>query len=927
MGPYSRVFTSLDSLFNYKSRSFKLGFEFGSSLKSLTSLSDDIDLIGESSGDTVLSFTTSSPQPEIIETTRSEERTRRHTTNPSPTRWPNQGSTEAMPVERTTDSETQTVTEIIPSIEIFTINSTATASDITTSSPEIEKVTNLSPIQDLSQNTTVQNEETTRQVETTNTFEISTQEIPVTVTDNDQGSGSGDGSRSGDLFYKNESMSAIAGNLTLDYGPTENPILIMEEDITTPVMPVDTTVVAELTTTNDVADDVTTAPQNDRTSPKVHFESSAEGSGFNFEGSTSISVDDEDLYKSNTLTTRSPPEVLPEVTTGSADVPICLHSNDCPKPKTCNNGQCVCEYGFTLESDCIEYSICPGLNDLPCSGKGTCIPPDTCGKWTSNNASQQSVDCIGTCECFADYSGPDCGQWQSPEPPVPEKDMIGCTLDCGEFGSCEMYNETMFKCMCDEGHFGEHCELSNEENEGESSYISGTPEPTNNPTSKMEFQTTSEPFVNSTIPSSSNQPTTNPMPAEMTYRNTTNSTNNQTTKAATDFYPQSTPSVTESPPTESPTILYIVQETSTPPVVNSSSYPPTTAPETLHQTTTLPWTKNKVENGSITQTIGIYLKDDSYHHVIDINPEQEILIELRKIISDLYQMDDFLPKTFDVESIEFIESSLEPVIPSSPGTRSKRQNQIPKVWKISMKVKYLEESDFARGLLSTDEIKIEYSRIYKMLERFARDGDYRILFGTPPNTPPDTDDNDTIETMLSTAPSVFEANTTDSLLISTTNSPTTESSSDGENDTLVILNSTNRLLLLLVIGEIIEESTTKAPAEKLANPDENGSGSGFGENDSEDAVRTSNRPDSPDGSGFYGEERLTDDPDLLGDHDASPTIHPDVSFRYFRKNFQIKNFLGQKFYPMVQRSYIQWNHGLVKMNLDQLITQMIQNRA
>ena len=806
-----------------------------------------------------------------------------------------------MPIEESTDTMkektlNQTVTEIIPSIEIFTLNSTAERSDITTSSPEIQKVTNLSPIQDLSQNTTVQYEETTRQVETTNTFEISTEEIPVTVIDNDHdNSGSGDsGSGSGDFFLKNDTISAIAGNLTLDYEPTENPILIMEEDITTTDSPlIDTTVVVEVTSTTEVTNDVTTngSSMNDLTSQEVHFESSTEGSGFNFEGSSSISVDDEDLYKSNILkSVENPTDIPPEVTTGS--IPICLNSNDCPKPKTCNDGQCVCKYGFTLTSDCIEYSICPGLNNLPCSGKGTCIPPDNCSKWATdsgiNNATHQAADCIGTCECFADYSGTDCSQWQSAEPPVPEKDMIGCTLDCGEFGSCEMYNETMFKCMCDEGHFGDHCELSNEENEGESSYIRGTPEPTDNPIQTGFHSTTSRTntFVNSTtmlftnpnVNSTDSAP--NQISTEPTNQITRNSTNGHPSNVTKSFY-RSTLASTEPPPTESPTILYIAQETITPPLINSSSYAPETTPESQLQTTAMPWTKNKVENGSITQTIGIYLKDDSYHHVIDLNPEQEILIELRKIISDLYQMDDFLPKTFDVESIEFIESSLEPVVSTGPKTenavryRSKRQNQIPKVWKISMKVKYLEESDVARGLLSTDEIKIEYSRIYKMLERFARDGDYRILFGTPPNIPTDTkrvtDDNDTIEIEFSTEP-VFQ-NTTNSMVISTTPSPTTEIPLDDDNDTLESFDAS--VNGSVIIGEIIKETTTQSSVENTANADMDVSGSGFGENDTED----SDRPDGSDGSGFYGEERLTDDPDLLGDHDASPTIHPDVSFR------------------------------------------------
>merc|ERR1711917_73088 len=185
---------------------------------------------------------TSSTQSEVIQTTNSEIR---YTTTPSPTQWPT-GRTTGSPPEVTTTSET--VTKIIPSIEIFTLNSTTYS---VTSAPEIQKVTSASPIQDLSENTTVQNEETTRQVETTNTFEISTQEIPVTVIDIDQVDDSDSSSGSGDFFFKNDS-SAIAGNLTLDYGPTENPILIMEEETTTDSPLIDTTLLVEVTTSNDV---------------------------------------------------------------------------------------------------------------------------------------------------------------------------------------------------------------------------------------------------------------------------------------------------------------------------------------------------------------------------------------------------------------------------------------------------------------------------------------------------------------------------------------------------------------------------------------------------------------------------------------------------------------------------------------------------
>ena len=35
-------------------------------------------------------------------------------------------------------------------------------------------------------------------------------------------------------------------------------------------------------------------------------------------------------------------------------------------------------------------------------------------------------------------------------------------FDCGEHGSCEMYNETSFKCMCAEGYFGANCEYEDE---------------------------------------------------------------------------------------------------------------------------------------------------------------------------------------------------------------------------------------------------------------------------------------------------------------------------------------------------------------------------------------------------------------------------------------------------------------------------------
>ena len=121
-----------------------------------------------------------------------------------------------------------------------------------------------------------------------------------------------------------------------------------------------------------------------------------------------------------------------------------------------------CEFGFT-GLKCTVYTKCPGSTyDSSCSGHGTCNPPESCHFWSDSNATTNTTsDCQGSCVCEDGYSGEDCSMRFDPLVPDmgPESK---CPIDCGEHGSCEMYNETSFKCMCAEGYFGINCEYEDE---------------------------------------------------------------------------------------------------------------------------------------------------------------------------------------------------------------------------------------------------------------------------------------------------------------------------------------------------------------------------------------------------------------------------------------------------------------------------------
>ena len=121
-----------------------------------------------------------------------------------------------------------------------------------------------------------------------------------------------------------------------------------------------------------------------------------------------------------------------------------------------------CEFGFT-GLKCTVYTKCPGSTyEQPCSGHGTCNPPQSCHLWSDSKATTNATShCQGSCVCEDGYSGEDCSMRFDPLVPDMSPESK-CPIDCGEHGSCEMYNETSFKCMCAEGYFGINCEYEDE---------------------------------------------------------------------------------------------------------------------------------------------------------------------------------------------------------------------------------------------------------------------------------------------------------------------------------------------------------------------------------------------------------------------------------------------------------------------------------
>jgi len=141
----------------------------------------------------------------------------------------------------------------------------------------------------------------------------------------------------------------------------------------------------------------------------------------------------------------------------------CAETKDCHYPLHCVHGFCECPHGYD-GPDCTEYILCPTMTvDSQCSGHGTCVPPDSCEAWDESyvlDEGKRIQPCTGTCECFAGFIGIDCSESFSPMvPSETNKETSMCPLDCGEFGSCEMYDDNMYKCMCDEGHLGKLCEI------------------------------------------------------------------------------------------------------------------------------------------------------------------------------------------------------------------------------------------------------------------------------------------------------------------------------------------------------------------------------------------------------------------------------------------------------------------------------------
>ncbi|CAG5096343.1 Oidioi.mRNA.OKI2018_I69.XSR.g14574.t2.cds [Oikopleura dioica] len=114
----------------------------------------------------------------------------------------------------------------------------------------------------------------------------------------------------------------------------------------------------------------------------------------------------------------------------------------CSENEICTEGRCVCKDGFGGVKCAVKVSCAKD-----CSSHGKCILP--LGRECTHG------NCEGSCECQDDWGGESCD--------VSMKDSPKCQLDCGDHGSCEMYSDSEFKCMCREGFTGARCEIETTE--------------------------------------------------------------------------------------------------------------------------------------------------------------------------------------------------------------------------------------------------------------------------------------------------------------------------------------------------------------------------------------------------------------------------------------------------------------------------------
>jgi len=132
---------------------------------------------------------------------------------------------------------------------------------------------------------------------------------------------------------------------------------------------------------------------------------------------------------------------------------------------SCSDGFCECEQDF--EGPACEASVCPGRDNVPCSGRGVCglggdrvcqcdvhFAWEGCGHceegWAgddcltklclNNYHDDHGVRHEGECQCTSHWQGDDCGEHR-------------CKNDCSGGGVCTKYG----LCECDNTHRGLDC--------------------------------------------------------------------------------------------------------------------------------------------------------------------------------------------------------------------------------------------------------------------------------------------------------------------------------------------------------------------------------------------------------------------------------------------------------------------------------------
>ena len=271
-----------------------------------------------------------------------------------------------------------------------------------------------------------------------------------------------------------------------------------------------------------------------------------------------------------------------------------------------------------------------------------------------------------------------------------------CSLDCGEFGSCEMYNSSMDKCMCDEGHYGKFCQFNSSDLSTSKDLVTQNMTLTTDWTSTVTANITVA--TKGTITVTSNMTLATDGTSTVTEGESGEEGETYiTTKPTGSSIEELTTQTTETPQTTQTTNIFTEYES----------------------TRGLTYQRSLVDY-NVTLTV-VDLEADP-------NDDDTVLSELSRILYDTDQMDGLFQR-LNIDEIGFDASSLV-----------QNRNNL-RLWNINLKLRLKYETDPTRPTDDDLMKKTLTRRIMQRLANFTKDGDYRLIIGQdlkfqrPPATP------------------------------------------------------------------------------------------------------------------------------------------------------------------------------------------------